>query len=184
MYKLFKDRNHLFNRMRLMSHTAWFNAVWFQSTWFSAVLGQNDLLLLTIVLVVLHFLITENFLTEIRHAFLVGGAGISVDAILSFYGVFNFGNDVLLPVWMFALWIAFSTTITRSLSFLSSRPMLAVILGALIVPLNYGVGEKVGAVEFGLDTQYTFLTLSIIWAILLPSLYKLSTYIIKPKFSK
>ena len=29
-------------------------------------------------------------------------------------------------------------------------------LGALIVPLNYGVGERVGAVEFGLDT-YRFL---------------------------
>ncbi len=184
MYKLFKSWNHLLDRMRSISHTAWFNAVWFQLTWFSAVLGQNDLVSLTIALIILHFLITENFFVEIRHAFLVGGTGVSVDAILSVYGVFNFGDNVLLPVWMFALWIAFSTTITRSLSFLSSRPMLAIILGALIVPLNYGVGERVGAVEFGLDTQYTFLTLSIIWAILLPSLYKLSKYIIKPTFSK
>ena len=154
--------------------------LWFQSTWFSAVLGQNDLLPLTITLVVLHFLITENVVSEIRHAFLIGGIGISVDSVLSICGVFNFNNDALLPFWMCALWIAFSTTLTRSLSFLSYRPILAIILGALIVPLNYGVGERVGAVEFGLDTQYTFLTLSIIWAVLLPSLYRISSYMVKP----
>ena len=86
----------------------------------------------------------------------------------------------LLPFWMCTLWIAFSTTLTRSLSFISYRPILAIILGALIVPLNYGVGERVGAVEFGLDTQNTFLTLSIIWAVLLPSLYRISSYMVKP----
>ena len=180
MMNLLKNSNGPLNKLRSISHTSWFNAIWFQSTWFSAVLGQNDLLPLTIALVVLHFLITENFVSEIRHAFLIGGIGISVDSVLSICGVFNFNNDALLPFWMCTLWIAFSTTLTRSLSFLSYRPILAIILGALIVPLNYGVGERVGAVEFGLDTQYTFLTLSIIWAVLLPSLYRISSYMVKP----
>ena len=180
MWNLFKDRNHVLYKIQSISLTGWFNAIWFQSTWFSAVFGQNDLLPLTIALVVLHFLITENVVSEIRHAFLIGGIGIGVDSVLSICGVFNFNNDVLLPLWMCTLWIAFSTTITRSLSFLSYRPILAIILGALIVPLNYGVGERVGAVEFGLDTKYTFLTLSIIWAVLLPSLYRISSYMVKP----
>ena len=180
MSNLFKDRNHVFYKIRSISLTGWFNAIWFQSTWFSAVFGQNDLLPLTIGLVLLHFLITENVVSEIRHAFLIGGIGIGVDSVLSICGVFNFNNDVLLPLWMCTLWIAFSTTITRSLSFLSYRPILAIILGALIVPLNYGVGERVGAVEFGLDTKHTFLTLSIIWAVLLPSLYRISSYMVKP----
>ena len=180
MSNLFKDRNHVFYKIRSISLTGWFNAIWFQSTWFSAVFGQNDLLPLTIALVLLHFLITENVVSEIRHTFLIGGIGISVDSVLSICGVFNFNNDALLPFWMCTLWIAFSTTLTRSLSFLSYRPILAIILGALIVPLNYGVGERVGAVEFGLDTEYTFLTLSIIWAVLLPSLYRISSYMVKP----
>ena len=183
MFNPLRDLDHILNKMRIISHTGWFNAIWFQLTWFSAVFGQNDLLPLTITLILLHFLITENFISEIRHAFFIGGAGISVDAVLSFCGVFNFNNEVLLPWWMCALWIAFSTTITRSLSFLNYRPILAIILGALIVPLNYGVGERVGAVEFGLDAQYTFLTLSAIWAILLPSLYKISKHIVKPTSS-
>ena len=184
MSNLFKDRNHVFYKIRSISLTGWFNAIWFQSTWFSAVFGQNDLLPLTIALVLLHFLITENVVSEIRHAFLIGGIGIGVDSVLSICGVFNFNNDVLLPLWMCTLWIAFSTTITRSLSFLSYRPILAIILGALIVPLNYGVGERVGAVEFGLDTKHTFLTLSIIWAVLLPSLYRISSYMVKPEPSE
>ena len=180
MMNLLKNPNGPLNKIQSISHTRWFNAIWFQSVWFSAVLGQNDLLPLTITLIALHFLITENFALEIRHAFLIGAIGISVDSVLSICGVFNFKNDVLLPLWMCTLWIAFSTTITRSLSFLHYRPILTIILGALCVPLNYGVGERVGAVEFGLDTKYTFLTLSIIWAVLLPSLYKISTYMVKP----
>ena len=114
MMNLLKNPNGPLNKIQSISHTRWFNAIWFQSVWFSAVLGQNDLLPLTIALIALHFLITENFALEIRHAFLIGAIGISVDSVLSICGVFNFKNDVLLPLWMCTLWIAFSTTINVS----------------------------------------------------------------------
>ena len=71
MMNLLKSPNGPLNKIQSISHTRWFNAIWFQSVWFSAVLGQNALLPLTIALIALHFLITENFALEIRHAFLI-----------------------------------------------------------------------------------------------------------------
>jgi len=169
-------------KLKNIAETRWFNAIWFQSTWFCAVLGRNELLGLTASLLLLHFLLTKDWLEEVRHACVIGGAGIFVDAILSFFGIFCFDKDVLLPLWMCGLWIAFSTTLTRSLFFLSSRPMTAIFLGAIVVPLNYGVGERVGAVEFGLDIPQTLLILALIWAVLLPVLYSISNYISQNSF--
>ncbi len=166
-------------KLKNIAETPWFNAIWFQSTWFCAVFGRNELLGLTASLLLLHFLLTRDWLGEVRHACVIGGIGICVDAVLSFFGVFSFDNDVLLPFWMCGLWIAFSTTLTRSLSFLNSRPTPAIFLGAIVVPVNYGVGERVGAVDFGVEIPQTLLILSLIWAALLPTLYLISSYISK-----
>ena len=177
-----KNSIPLLEKLKKLADTRWFNAIWFQSTWFSAVLGQNELLKLTSTLLLLHFILTKKWSEEIRHACIIGGIGICIDATLSFFGVFHFDNNVLIPFWMCGLWIAFSTTLTRSLSFLNARPISAMILGAIVVPLNYGVGERVGAVEFGLEIPQTLLILSLIWAVLLPTLYWISNYISRNTF--
>lgn len=41
------------------------------------------------------------------------------------------------PLWILALWVAFALTLTQSLSFLQTRPRLAVVLGAVGAPFAY-----------------------------------------------
>jgi hypothetical protein len=154
-----------------LTETNWFNAIWFQTTWFCAVLGRESFLPLTAALIVLHLVLVPDRGKEIRQLAAVAAVGIGVDAFLSASGVFIFTNDALIPLWLIGLWLAFATTFTRSLSFLASRPLLAALAGAIVVPFNYGVGARLGAVEFGYSLPVAFGVMAAIWAILLPSLY-------------
>jgi len=95
--------------------------------------------------------------------------GIFVDLVLTLTGVFQFSsNSPLLPFWLVILWIAFATTLTQSLSFLGKNVFAACLFGAIGFPLNYSVGERLGAVAFGESYLITLILLCLLWAILLP----------------
>ena len=160
-----------------LTETNWFNAIWFQTTWFCAVLGQESLLPITAALIILHLALVPDRSKEIRQLAAVAAVGIGVDAFLSASGIFVFANDTLVPLWLCGLWLAFATTFNRSLSFLASRPLLAALAGAIVVPFNYGVGARLGAVEFGYSLPVAFGVMAAIWAVLLPSLYFAVNYI-------
>ena len=160
-----------------LTETTWFNAIWFQTTWFCAVLGRESLLPLTAALIALHIALVPNRGKELRQLAAVGAVGIGVDAFLSASGVFIFPHGELIPLWLCGLWLAFATTFTRSLAFLANKPLLAVLAGAIVVPFNYGVGARLGAVEFGYSLPVSFGTMAVVWAVLLPSLYFAVAYI-------
>ncbi len=160
-------------RQRL-GETTWFNALWFQISWFSCVLGRYDTLLLTLALLALHFVLVAEPGRELRQLLMVAAVGIAVDAGLSLAGAYHFAGGEILPLWFWCLWLAFATTLRRSLSFLASRLWLAALVGALVVPLNYALGQRLGAVEFGYGDTVTLVTLGAIWAILLPACYRLA----------
>lgn len=151
----------------------WFNALWFQTTWFCVVLGRDDFLVVTVCLLAVHLLLVKAEAAELRLLALVGGMGMAVDAVLSATGIYQFDGDILVPLWLCALWLAFATTTTRSLSFLGSSPFLTAAAGAIFIPLNYWAGQRLGAVEFGLPLLTTLLIVSASWAVMLPVLYLL-----------
>ncbi len=160
-----------------ITEKAWFNAVWFQSTWFCAVLGRESLLPLTAAMLVLHLALVRNTTRELLQLTTLAAIGIGVDACLSLAGVFRFPGGVLVPLWLCGLWLAFATTPGRSLSFLGRRPMLAMLAGAVAIPLNYWAGQRLGAVEFGYPVPVTLAIMSLVWAVMLPVLYRLTTLI-------
>lgn len=162
---------------RQLTETVWFNAVWFQTTWFCAVLGRETLLPLTAGLILLHLYLVPDRLRELRQLGLIALAGISVDAALSALGVFKFADDALVPLWLCGLWLAFATTFNRSLAFLAGKRWLTLLAGALVVPFNYGIGARVGAVEFGYSLPVSFTIMGAVWAVLLPSLYLLVAHL-------
>ena len=139
---------------RQLTEKAWFNALWFQTTWFCAVLGQDTLLAVTLGLIGLHFALVPLRGREFRQLFLLGGIGMAVDASLSALGVFRFNGDVLLPLWLCALWLAFATTLGRSLVFF---------------------------VEFGWPLWLSLLIMSAIWSLALPALYYLQQRLFQAK---
>ncbi|MDP4788886.1 MAG: DUF2878 domain-containing protein [Haliea sp.] len=158
---------------RQLTEKVWFNALWFQGTWFCAVLGQNELLAVTLGLIGLHFALVPKRLRELRQLALLGGIGMAIDAGLSALGVFQFTGGVLLPLWLCGLWLAFATTLGRSLAFFASRPWLAALAGGLVLPFNYYAGSRLGAVEFGWPLWQSLLIMAVIWAVMLPTLYSL-----------
>lgn len=161
-------------RDRALTERLWFNALWFQSTWFSCVLGREHWLPLTIAMLALHFVLVANPLAEARRLAPIALAGIVVDSLLSLVGVFDFGPGVIIPAWLALLWVAFATTLSRSLSFLGRHVWLAAAVGGIAVPFNYAVGARLGAVDFGLSPVITAVALIAVWAALLPNLYRLA----------
>ncbi len=155
-----------------LTERAWFNAVWFQSTWFACVLGRDSWIPAALALIALHFVLVPQAASEARRLAPLVLAGVGVDGALSLTGVFDFGPGVLLPAWLLLLWVAFATTLNRSLAVFGRFRWLAAAVGGVAVPFNYAVGAKFGAVSFPMTPITTAAILIPIWAILLPSLYR------------
>lgn len=157
-----------------LTERVWFNAVWFQSMWFCCVLGREPWVPLGLALIALHFVLVPEPGAEARRLAPLVFAGITVDALLSLTGVFDFGPGVLIPAWLALLWVAFATTLNRSLSVFGRYRWVAAAVGGIAVPFNYAVGAKFGAVTFPLAPMTTAVILIAVWAILLPNLYRLA----------
>jgi len=152
----------------------WFNALWFQAVWLCTVLGREKLLPLSLLLLALHFwLARSDWREEVRQLVLIGGIGITADALLSVAGVFQFTGGVLVPLWLCCLWLAFTATLRRSLGWLGAWPLLAALVGAIAFPLNYLLGHRLGAVDLGYSVPVTLGLLAVIWGLLLPLMFRL-----------
>jgi len=154
----------------------WFNALWFQATWFCAVLGREALLPLTAGLILLHLALARDLKSELLQLSAVALVGVTVDACLSAGGFYVFEDGVLVPLWLCCLWLAFATTLRRSLAFFGPRPVLTALAGAVVLPFNYLVGARLGAVEFGHALPLTFIVVGMVWAVLLPVLYRITAH--------
>jgi len=151
----------------------WFNGLWFQLTWFACVLGRDPWLPAIALMFTLHLLLVPSVVDELKRIAPVAGLGILADSVLTAAGVFDFG-DAFIPAWLIALWFAFSTTLHRALAVFGRRLWIAALIGAVAVPLNYGAGAKMGAVDLPLGSAATAITLVTVWFFLLPSLYWLA----------
>ena len=157
-----------------LTDTVWFNALWFQSVWFCAVLGRDTLLPVAIFLILIHLSLARDTRIELFNLSRLAAVGIAVDAILSTTGIFAFPGGVLVPLWLCCLWMAFATTLTRSLAYLGSRPLLCALAGAVVFPLNYWAGQRLGGVDFPHSLPLTLGIMALIWGVMLPLMYRLA----------
>jgi hypothetical protein len=125
-------------------------------------------------LLAVHVWLARDSRGELRQLVLVGGVGVAADAILSATGVYDFPGGVLVPLWLCCLWLAFAAVLGRSLAWLATRPWLALLAGAVVFPLNYWAGQRLGAVEFGLSLPVTLVVMAAVWALLLPQMFRLT----------
>ncbi len=157
-----------------LAERRWFNAVWFQLTWFCAVLGRENWILVTAAMLTLHLFLVGNWRQELTRLLPLVLIGAGIDGALGASGVYLFDGGVALPAWLACLWLAFSTTMYRSLDWVGRRWWWAALAGGLAMPWNYWAGSKLGAVEFGYDTAVTLALLALIWAVALPAMYALA----------
>lgn len=167
-----------------ISEAYWFNALWFQSIWFCAVLGREELVPVIATLLIVHLALVRDFSRELLQLSTVAFLGIGVDACFSLTGLYQFSSGALVPLWLCGLWLAFAAVIGRSLAFLGNRPALTSLAGAVAFPLNYWAGARLGAVDFGYPLVISLAVISLVWAIILPLMFRLTSLIARAEDDK
>ena len=123
----------------------------------------------------LHFLLTHSRRSDLLTLLCLSAIGIALDYINMKFGVITFNSDTasmhFIPVWLVALWAVFSLMIPHSLHWLSKKPLLAVIFGALGGGSSYWLGHKLGAITLGEPLVTSVLIYAVEWAIYMPIAY-------------
>jgi hypothetical protein len=155
----------------------WLQLIAFQLIWFSAVLGRNDWLLLSLLLIAVHFAFSPTGRSDWQVA-PIALIGIGADALLTLGGVFDFDG---MPWWLALVWIGFVLSLGHSLAWLRRLPLIALApMGALAGTASYLAGWRLDAVELPLGLTVSVMALAILWSILLPVLVRLDFYIRSP----
>lgn len=159
------------------------NIFGFQLVWWACILFGNIALPIAFILIAGHIYFHQNSLTELRVILLCGFTGFIVDSVLKLTGVFAFDNQAFYPlsatylappVWLLALWFAFSATIRNSLNYFRNQLALASVLGGISGAGSYIAAERLGAVIFPYGLLNTSIVLVTLWAILFPVLILIS----------
>jgi len=158
-----------------------FNIIAFNLTWLACVVGRDDYLWLAAPAVLVYvILLVRHKVIELNKLLPLIAIGVGIDVLLTALGIFRFEagqfdtGGLLIPAWLMVLWVAFSTTLFLSLQMIGRYKMLAALCGALVIPFNYAIGERLGAVSFGDAYALALLSMSAIWIIALPLFYMIA----------
>ncbi len=160
------------------------NFILFQIAWFAAivggargwpVLGSVPALLV----VAIHLSMNRNHLKQ--ELLLILGVtvlGVIVETGFVSLGALHYAgtntNAVLPPIWIVALWFAFATLPHGSLSWLSGRLWLQLFLGAVLGPLSYVGGVKLGAATMPEPMIVALVIISVGWALAMVVMFQMA----------
>ncbi|MCX7185926.1 MAG: DUF2878 domain-containing protein [Methylophilales bacterium] len=157
------------------------NVILFQLSWFACVLGAaNNLpymgIIVTAGILAWHLMQAKAPKTELWLTGIALALGASFDqALLSFnlvtYMHHGWSSSVV-PVWILALWLGFSTILNVSLRWMRNQHLVAILFGFVGGPLAYLSAEKLGAVV--ILSNISYVTLALGWAIITPILLFIS----------
>lgn len=161
----------------------WTNAVLFQCAWFAAVLGaahHRPLLGTACVVVVIawHLAVSAGPAQEARLVALLCLIGVVVESAIVLQGhvAYPSGQPVasLAPYWIVALWGLLAIALNVTMRWLRGRLLLAAVLGAVLGPLSFSSGARLGGAQLLHPTE-ALMTLALVWAVLMPLLVMLAT---------
>lgn len=160
------------------------NAIAFQVVWFICVQGHNLLALLAAIVLLFIYKLTVNPSLKTWQALLtfslIGYLGDGIIAMLFNVNYSATSDPLLSPIWLLALWLAFSTTLNHSMSWLFTSYYLTISIALLMVPLSYLAGitlsgssltHATGSILYWLF----FISEGLWWAILLLSYQKFNS---------
>ena len=160
------------------------NFLLFQIAWFAAIIcGAQGWPLLgsmpALVVVAIHLFVNRNQWS--REAALIVGVtllGVIVETSFVILRALHYagtGADAVLPpIWIIALWFAFSTLPHGSLSWLSGRPWLQIILSAVFGPLSYVGGVKLGAATMPVPMLGSIVIIRVGWALAMVVMFQMA----------
>ena len=159
------------------------NAIIFQCCWFLAVLVITEVTLIALAIALIVYFYSLNSVSKNLYFMaltlivlsLVGYIG---DSIIAWQTGLVYSDNIgnLAPVWLLVLWIAFSTTLPFSMTWIFIKPWLTVIIGLCLAPMSYVAGIHLSNSYFIEEGSYpTFFVIEgIWWAILLTSYRKIN----------
>ncbi|WP_159821875.1 DUF2878 domain-containing protein [Colwellia sp. 20A7] len=143
------------------------NIIGFNIAWFGLILLENRFIPVVLLWIGLHFYFCKQRVAEAKLIVSVATIGIVIDSALLFFDVFQFKDQLVIPLWLIMLWIAFAATVAHSLQFLSRAKVFQLIVGFIFPPLSYIVGESLTSMTFGFEVLTTYFILAVIWSILM-----------------
>lgn len=158
----------------------------FDFVWLSAVLGRENWIWLTVLLIVLMFAATPKQLWHRRKAFLIiVVAGLGAELLTVIGGVIQFTGTEWLPAWLILLWFGFAGMALMMFDWLRGRAWLAAILGGVFGPITYFAGTRIGAAELQVEPFIAAVVYVVMWALLMILVARLVTPIVNlPKNPK
>jgi hypothetical protein len=158
------------------------NLLAFQAGWLACVLGAGyghpaaGPLAVTVVLG-MHVWLLPCRRTFGLFLIVVGLLGTGIDTGLGLLGLLSFPGSVLpvwlCPPWLTFLWMLFASTLPMSLNWLTARPWLAAVFGAVGGPASYYAGAAFGALRLADNPLIGLATLAVVWSMLVPMLLRL-----------
>ncbi len=157
------------------------NFVLFQIGWFACILGAAHQQIwiaigISVICIGIYLWLRDNARSDYQLLLKAFIYGLVVDTLLLQLGWIRFESPVPLsavsPVWMWALWLIFATTLRESMSWLKGKYVLGAVLGAIAGPLCYEAGVRLGAAQWpSPDIQvFGLVYLAIVWALAMPIL--------------
>jgi len=162
--------------MKLLFSTP-FNLVFFNTMWLLCVIGRDQLLWLSAPLFITYaFLLLGAGKIQVAQLLIPATIGLLADSAMVLGGLLDFNSQLLLPLWLVLLWINFSITLSLALEWLEKHFWLCALAGAIAFPLNYSIGEQLGAVTYTAPYPLVLTLMAAAWAIGLPLLYRVRTF--------
>ncbi len=160
------------------------NFALFQLAWFAAIMGGASGYgglagLPAVAVVMLH--LGLNRLSWRGEAWLILGVtllGLVVETAFITLGALHYaGSDtgaMLPPLWISALWLAFGTLPNGSLHWLKGKMLLQIGLGAVLGPLSYVAGVRLGAAVMGEPEWLSIGVIATGWGLAMPIMFRLA----------
>lgn len=163
-----------------------FNVAWFSAVWGGANgwpwLGS----LPAVAAVALHLVLSPS--TRLREAALILAVtlfGVLLECGFAGAGLIRYAGtadgQLLPPVFVWALWLAFGTLPNGSLSWLQRRGGLQMVLGAVLGPLAYWTGMKMGAAELPETPALDLFAIGFAWFLAFPAIMMLADAVSPPR---
>ena len=157
------------------------NFVLFQAAWFACILGAAHQQIwiaigVSAVCIGIYLWLHANAVSEYKFLLKALIYGLVVDTLLIQLGWIRFESPwpsvAISPIWMWALWLVFATTLKESMAWLQGKYALGAGLGAIAGPLCYEAGVRLGAAQWPNPEIQVFglVYLAVVWALAMPIL--------------
>ncbi len=152
-----------------------FTLTGYQLTWLACVLGEINFnepklgIYVGLIYLSLFFYYTYEKISFLKVSLIIAIPGYIFDSILVYYQVYVFNSSLILgtlPLWMFVLWMSFSTLFYKVLIFFKNYKILALILSSTLGPFTYYLGEPIGVISIN-NILVFFILMVIFWFLLM-----------------